>query len=461
MENFNLVTFFVLIFLLINLFIGIWAGRGVKTIEDYAIGKKNWSTGALSMTYIATLLTGGAVLRAPVNVKNIGIYAVFGVLGYLISLPFRYFFFSKKGHFLKKYISFGDIFEDLYGKLAKKISSTIAIIFTIIMFSMELCVLALLLEKIGFNSNFSYIISSIILSTYTIIGGINSSVVTSIIKFIFIFLSIFIILNVCVYKVGGVSNLFDKNTLQHFLVLDKKNFPYIISMFFFNSVFSTDTFWPASIKRIFTVKNANQLKYLFLFSALAWFLFASSLIVLAISIYKLSNGQEKTVFFFIENFLSENYKIIIVLGILSFILSSANSFLHTIIILFINDLGPTKLKNNITLRIITGFFFSFLSIFLAKKGSAFFRLDYLNGIISPTLSPTLTLFFLNKRPNKNLFYISSGLGVFLFLVFKLNFLGEFFSNYSILISSFVSMIILCSPFVKDFFDTIFNSKNEN
>jgi SSS family solute:Na+ symporter len=52
-------------FLLVNLALGLWAGRDVKDIRDYAIGNKKWSTGALVMTYLATIVGGGWVFRYP------------------------------------------------------------------------------------------------------------------------------------------------------------------------------------------------------------------------------------------------------------------------------------------------------------------------------------------------------------------------------------------------------------
>lgn len=50
--NWDIVVFFA--FLLINLVIGLYHGRKVKTIEDYALGGRNFTTGALVSTIIAT-----------------------------------------------------------------------------------------------------------------------------------------------------------------------------------------------------------------------------------------------------------------------------------------------------------------------------------------------------------------------------------------------------------------------
>lgn len=40
MGNFNVLVYAVVGFLIANILIGLWAGRGVKTLEDYIVGKK-------------------------------------------------------------------------------------------------------------------------------------------------------------------------------------------------------------------------------------------------------------------------------------------------------------------------------------------------------------------------------------------------------------------------------------
>jgi Na+/proline symporter len=47
-------------FLVINLFVGLAYGREVKTISDYSLGGRNFSTAALVSTIVATFVTGSA-----------------------------------------------------------------------------------------------------------------------------------------------------------------------------------------------------------------------------------------------------------------------------------------------------------------------------------------------------------------------------------------------------------------
>ena len=45
-------------FLLVTLLVGLWAGRGVKDIRDYTIANRQLGTGVLTMTILATYITG-------------------------------------------------------------------------------------------------------------------------------------------------------------------------------------------------------------------------------------------------------------------------------------------------------------------------------------------------------------------------------------------------------------------
>ncbi len=45
-------------FLLLTLLIGLRAGRGIKDIREYAIANKQFGTGALTLTLVATYIGG-------------------------------------------------------------------------------------------------------------------------------------------------------------------------------------------------------------------------------------------------------------------------------------------------------------------------------------------------------------------------------------------------------------------
>ena len=58
----TLVYLIVAAFLAITLLIGLRAGRGIKTLKEYAVANKTYGTVALVLTYLATEIGGGSIL---------------------------------------------------------------------------------------------------------------------------------------------------------------------------------------------------------------------------------------------------------------------------------------------------------------------------------------------------------------------------------------------------------------
>jgi Flp pilus assembly protein protease CpaA len=48
-------------FLLLTLLVGLWAGRGIKDIREYAIKNKMYATGVFTMTMLATYFVAGII----------------------------------------------------------------------------------------------------------------------------------------------------------------------------------------------------------------------------------------------------------------------------------------------------------------------------------------------------------------------------------------------------------------
>ena len=56
--SYNIDIIIIASFLAINLVAGFYSGRGIKTIKEYAIGNRNFSTATIAATIIATWISG-------------------------------------------------------------------------------------------------------------------------------------------------------------------------------------------------------------------------------------------------------------------------------------------------------------------------------------------------------------------------------------------------------------------
>ncbi|KJV72796.1 putative membrane protein [Orientia tsutsugamushi str. TA716] len=85
MSALNIDIILVGLFLIANLAIGLWYGKEVKSVRDYAISGSNFSTAALTATLLATWIGGGTFSFRLYEIYSIGILAVLGVIGHIFN----------------------------------------------------------------------------------------------------------------------------------------------------------------------------------------------------------------------------------------------------------------------------------------------------------------------------------------------------------------------------------------
>ena len=66
-----------IIFLAFTLAVGTWAGKGISTIESYAVGNRNYNTFALFATLSASYIGGGYTFGLSEKVFTHGIFYSF------------------------------------------------------------------------------------------------------------------------------------------------------------------------------------------------------------------------------------------------------------------------------------------------------------------------------------------------------------------------------------------------
>jgi solute:Na+ symporter, SSS family len=107
------------IYLMVTLFIGVYVGRNTKSIEDFAVGGRNFSTIVLISTVFASVVDAGMTTGLASNTFSIGPVFLIAFLGIILSnINVSLFIAPRMKRFLGSLTS-GDIFQTLYGKRAK------------------------------------------------------------------------------------------------------------------------------------------------------------------------------------------------------------------------------------------------------------------------------------------------------------------------------------------------------
>ena len=86
MENFNIDTAIIALFLIVNFTAGLFFSSGKTTLREYAVGNKKFSTGTIAASVIATCIGGGFFSGAITESYRQGLYFIIPALGEPLAL---------------------------------------------------------------------------------------------------------------------------------------------------------------------------------------------------------------------------------------------------------------------------------------------------------------------------------------------------------------------------------------
>jgi len=256
----------VAVFLLSTLIVGFLRSGTVSNIREFALGNRDFHTGALVSTIVATWISGSFLFVSIEKIYSEGITLVFAYLMFpSIFLIMSYFFLPRMHEFMGK-MSVADAMEGLYGNKVGMITALTGAISCLGMVAVQFKIFGTLFEYFfNFGSDYSLVVCSLIVIAYSAFGGIRSVTVTDIIQFmtftIFLPIILFLVLrdvdlNIVYNKIGD-SHFLDFNKL--FDYKDIKFWSFVTLLFYF----TFPNFPPEIFQRILIAKNIKQIRYSF------------------------------------------------------------------------------------------------------------------------------------------------------------------------------------------------------
>ncbi|KJW04024.1 solute symporter family protein [Orientia tsutsugamushi str. Sido] len=181
MPALNIDIILVGLFLISNLAIGLWYGKEVKSVRDYALGGRNFSTASLVSTLIATFIGGSTFSLGLYEIYALGILAVLPIIGQILGLLcYPYILIPRMQEFFGK-LSVADVMGDLYGKHIRIIGAACVIIRSATGIAMQIKVFSTIFNHfLGIDSVYATVISSMVVIIYSAFGGIRAVVFTDI-----------------------------------------------------------------------------------------------------------------------------------------------------------------------------------------------------------------------------------------------------------------------------------------
>ncbi|XWN35268.1 MAG: HD domain-containing protein [Roseivirga sp.] len=416
-------------FLLITLAIGLWAGRGIKDIREYAIGNRTFGTAALVLTFLATNVAGESILDLAGEVNKTGIiFPVIFTIGISGGLIVQALIAPNIVSF-RESLTMGDIMGTLYGTNSQIITGLLGFFTAICVAGMEIVVLGLFCESLlGIDYRWGVGLGGILLAIYSAHGGIKAVTVTDVFQFLILLIVVPVIAVLALKHAGGIKAVLVQLPAEKSQITSHPNFSYYLILFISFIVFQFPMVDPALVQRILMARTRKQIRNMFL--TLAVFSCTLYLAIMLIGmaclvLYPDLKGHD-VVPRVVNNLLPVGIKGMSIAGLFAVTMSTVDSFLHAAGLTFVHDVvKPLCDKSDLSINELswTRYITAFLSLFAIAIGFA--HADNLYGLLlisyeftCPLLSFPLWFGIMGLKPDQRAFYTAAGVTTIVLILAK-------------------------------------------
>jgi SSS family solute:Na+ symporter len=388
-------------------YIGLFTVKPAKTIEEYAVGSRRISTYSLVGTIFATWIGSMALLNTVNQGFIIGISYFLVILGDIMNLMFFAFLSGPLYLRFGNAISVGDIMEPSFGRVARIVSGVISFL---------VCLCYITAQFKGINALFEYFfaiphaisvcLSTLIILSYSALGGVNSVVKTDKLQFVIILIFIAILLNNVAPQ--SLENLPADKLIFNFRETFDKYFYLFIS-------FLIPLVLPHTIQRTLIAKNSHQPKTAFMVSSILSLIFYLICIILGIFAFSIKNDipESEVLLFLLNDSLGSGFLGIGFVGVMSILISTVDSFMNIAAVSLTHDVlkpifnNKISSKAEVTLAKFCNVFTSILACVLSIAFDEILEIIlYALNLWGPIMSVPLYFLIFGIRVPKATFYVS-------------------------------------------------------
>ena len=407
----NTVFLFALgLYLLIFILISIFDLKKITSFTDYAVAGRIQGTFAVTMSLLATVVGASTTIGITDTVYGIGFPGIWWLAFGAIGLILQSIFISKKVRETKA-DTLPDLARITVGKSAEMIIALIIVISWIGVIAGQLVAMNSLISfATGRNDKWLFVIVSIVVIAYTMIGGQTSVVKTDKLQFIVIVLGVILCCGY-LYLVRGDDSSSVANNIQ--LINENYRPMNLLNQFFV--IGGVYFLGPDIISRNFISKDETIAKESAMIAGICLFIF--SIFITLIGMWARYNitpedlGDSKTLMY-IANILPKFISVPLIFGLLSAILSSTDTCIINASSIFVKDILKKESIKYIRITVaVIGIFATALAVL--GRGDIMSLLSgaysvYTPGIIFPLLIAILC--YKKRTINKDLWLSAVILG---------------------------------------------------
>jgi Na+/proline symporter len=443
--------FIIIAYLILTLIVGLWAGRNVKNMTDYAIGDRNFSTTTLVMTICATSISGSLVMSCAGETYKIGMIDMFASIGLVFDGLLIGFFIAPRIKSFLGLISVGEVMKEIYGQTAQYVTAISSVLVCIGFFAGQVKALSMFFSYFfDLHVTLATLMSCFIIIAYSSFGGIRSVTITDVLQLITLTATIPMVYNVVLNALGGYEELFKTIPETHTHILEHPSLTEYAILFL---VFAFPGILPTTMQRMLMAKDIEQVQSSFKISALVllpYIFFASMAGLVALS---LNPGlpPSNAFMYLIDAYMPPVLKGMAIIGMIAVVMSTADSFVNAASVAFSHDLIKPLLGDRLTekaeLNIAKLFtlFSGLLAVVIALSFGSLLKLVlFAQGLYVPIISVPLLLGLFGFRSSQKTFLAGASSGALVFLIWKLYNLDNVFGFDSIVPAIIANTIILLS-----------------
>ncbi|MBN8827243.1 MAG: sodium:solute symporter family protein [Sphingobacteriia bacterium] len=419
MQMLNVDSIIVFLYLLLTLIVGMYSGRNIKNMKEFAIGDRKFSTSALTATFTATWIGAGVTIGIHEKVYQHGIIWMFIFMGEVAEIFIYRLFVPYMGKF-KGNFSAAEILGKWYGPKARLITGLCTALYCMGLIGAQLGAVGYLFKEFfNISPELGIIIGAGIVVMYSSFGGIKAVTYTDVIQFAFFIVAIPLIANVLLGHVGGYKELITRVPSEHFKLLPEygNSTQYLLLLIVFFAIPSWD---PSFVQRILMSKDKYQMAGSFNGATLVLILFylVCTQIALSVLVLKPDLDPNNILYYVINNYLPTGIKGLGIAGLLAVIMSTADSYLNTSSVALIHDvINPLRRESlNSKQELVTTKFTSLImgisAILVAVSFESIVDIMLKTWVLwVPIVVVPMTAAVINIRSNSQTFVISSIVGI--------------------------------------------------
>ena len=370
--------FIIIIYLCVVLSVGLWSGKGMKSLQDFSVSHRSYTSMVIFATLSASFIGGGFSIGNAEKVFRLGIMNIAALWGFsLKEILVAKFIAPRTGNFTGV-ISVGDIMDRGYGKAARIVTGFFSVFLCAGIVGAQVGAMGLIFNVfLGIKPIWGILIGCGIVIAYSTVGGMRAVVLTDIIQFCVLAIGLPAALVFGIVRLGGFSAIKAAAPAGHFSIPAEG-----ITIVGFLSLFLTfllgETLVPPYVQRLFIGKNAahtargTMLSGIF---SIPFFAITGAIGLVALALDpKLDPNLAMP--YVIRTVLPAGVQGIIIAGVISIVMSSADSFLNGAATCCINDLvkplrrNPLSSRQELLLAKLTNCLVGILAVIFAVKISS-------------------------------------------------------------------------------------------